>query len=515
MSDYEWVTIDTRDDFDKIIDLLAEDFEPKEVVRRLKDAIRPTVRGILIERDYVDKDYRSTYYRYYAKKGRSYRQDCIRLHFFDAEIGFDADTTDLCVKRDGVPLPLDFAGLEQSLQGHYFGFVVLRPTLRATIGRSILSPDIRIGAKGHAIQAKHRVHLLGHRLSVWGFPSMAQHADIAVCAHVSCWSILRHYSERFPEHREWLLHDITMMAAAFDPGGLAPSLGLYLAEAERVFQAAGTFPLSVSKQPDESGATDEAFYAQLLAYLESGFPLFIALEDHAVVAVGYGWKQSVAPPPYLNSHAWEQVESILTVDDNLLPYVCVGRDLMAPPPIAKPAPSYTGMDIVAFIAALPEKIFYSAREVEIYTRDALYEILKLELPMPAEDQLLRRYFVTTVSALRRFARDKSSQLGSELVNMLMRLKSAQFVWVVEYASHEQWSNGHIAARAIIDATASPQDPVPVMFAHGEHKGIFFDREVPALSHEANDLGRSPGTPLGRMELNLRPIREMSKAGAVR
>ena len=28
---------------------------------------------------------------------------------------------------------------------------------------------------------------------------MAQHIDIAVCAHVSCWAILRYYSETFPQ----------------------------------------------------------------------------------------------------------------------------------------------------------------------------------------------------------------------------------------------------------------------------------------------------------------------------
>ena len=46
-------------------------------------------------------------------------------------------------------------------------------------------------------------------------------------------------------------------------------------------------------------------------------------------------------------------------------------------------------------------------------------------------------------------------MGDELVNLLMRLNTPQFIWVVEYASDEQWAKGHIAARAIVDATASP------------------------------------------------------------
>ena len=109
---------------------------------------------------------------------------------------------------------------------HYFGYIVLRPTIVATLGRSLLSPDIRKGARGRAIQSEHVVNLLGHRLSVWGFPSMAQHVDIAVCAHVSCWAILRYYSEAFSQHREYLIHDITKLVAPFDPWWPAAIAGL-------------------------------------------------------------------------------------------------------------------------------------------------------------------------------------------------------------------------------------------------------------------------------------------------
>ena len=150
---------------------------------------------------------------------------------------------------------------------------------------------------------------------------MAQHTDIAVCAHVSCWAILRHYSERFSQHRELLLHDITSLATPFEPGGLVPSLGLDIYEAERIFKAGKCFPLIVGKQFDP----EPEFYAQLLAYLESGFPLFVAMHGlrHAIVVTGYSWCENFAVPPRDNTHAWSQVKTLLSVDDNLLPYGCV------------------------------------------------------------------------------------------------------------------------------------------------------------------------------------------------
>ena len=182
---------------------------------------------------------------------------------------------------------------------------------------------------------------------------MAQHIDIAVCAHVSCWAILRYYSATFPQHREYLLHDITKLVAPFDPGGLLPSLGFSVLEAERVFHAAGCFPLRVDRR-DASSA--ESFFSQFLAYLESGFPLFVEIPSkaHAVVIVGHSWKKMTVSPQASPSHVWTQVETLLTVDDNLLPYATV--PLHSSPTLPQ-LPSYSADSFDSFIVALPEKIY--------------------------------------------------------------------------------------------------------------------------------------------------------------
>ena len=49
----------------------------------LQNGLSEAVKAILIERNYIDKDYRSTFYNFYVKKGRRYRPDCVRFHFFD------------------------------------------------------------------------------------------------------------------------------------------------------------------------------------------------------------------------------------------------------------------------------------------------------------------------------------------------------------------------------------------------------------------------------------------------
>jgi hypothetical protein len=119
---------------------------------------------------------------------------------------------------------------------------------------------------------------------------MDQHVDISVYAHAACWSVLRHYSERYNIYREYLTHDITMMAQQFNPGGLVPSRGLQISHAERVFQEAGTFPVHIAR---DVNTDDPAFYRQLSAYVESGFPLFAAMHNrgHAIAIIGLEWQK--------------------------------------------------------------------------------------------------------------------------------------------------------------------------------------------------------------------------------
>ena len=485
MASYDWIDLTEPPGYERLVELLDSEFAPQTIARLLSAQVTSAAEGVLVEHGYVDKDYRSTYYGFYAKKGRQYRLDCVRLHFFEGVVSYDKQRTDI-VCDDGRP------------EDHYFGYIVLRPTIVATLGRSVLSPNIRVDARGTAIQSVHHVNVLGHRLPIWGFPSMAQHVDIAVCAHVSCWAVLRYYSETFPRHKEFLIHDITQLVAPFDPGGLVPSLGFNVLGAERVFQAAGCYPLLVGRPDTNSGS---AFHSQLLAYLESGFPLFVAMnsQKHAVVVVGYSWRTS-AVSVTSSSHVWCQVDALLVIDDNTLPYRTVPVDSDTP---GAELELYTADSFDAFIVALPDKIYYPADAVDKLSRRIGQWLTSLNGDQ--ERLKLRRYFITTVAELRKHARENRSYLGENLVGLIMRLNATQFVWIVEYSSHEQWENGHVSARAIVDATASPRDPVPMWLLHDQCTALVFDRSSAKGTIATIPLNRGASVPLPRIDLNLRPV----------
>ena len=368
---------------------------------------------------------------------------------------------------------------------------MLRPTGLATIGRSIVSPDVRNGACRFIISAEHKVHVLGYRLAIKGFPWMAQHSDISVCAHAACWAILRHYSECYSLYKEYFTFDVTMMAQEFNPGGLVPSLGLHVGHVERVFQSAGTFPVHVTRtDPD-----DVSFRRQLLAYIDSRFPAFAAIQgDHAVAIVGYEWKEK-SPTPFAGlKYASDELASLAVNDDNFLPYLPISDTGVEP---------YGIQDIDSFIVPLPEKIHYPADAVDRLgpTLFKAADLLGIELPKPEESII--RYFITTGSTFRQFVRKHASEHSPKLLELAMNLPFAQFVWVVEISTKEAWDSNKVVARALIDATASVHDPMPLWLLHNDTHAVACDRRTHPAELYSADLGVPPTSGFTRMVQNLR------------
>ena len=216
--------------------------------------------------------------------------------------------------------------------------------------------------------------------------------------------------------------------------------------------------------------------------------------------VGYNWKKSAVPSQASSSHIWTQVETLLTVDDNLLPYATVP---LHSPSTDTEAPPYTADCFSSFIVPLPDKIYYAAAAIDTFSR-RVEGWLVAHFRMPSQEPLqLRRYFITTVSKLREHTRKNHTYLGDSLLDLMMHLETAQFVWIIEYCSVAQWRAGHVAAMAIVDATASPTDEVPIWLLHDEKVALVFDRTSAEMTTTAINLNRTG--PLPRIELNLSSV----------
>ncbi|WP_144141038.1 hypothetical protein [Paraburkholderia sp. BCC1884] len=487
---YVWHDISGPKDIRAIVGSLSSEYAEDSIADLLANNLSGSVRGILVERDYVDKDYRSVFYNFYAKKGDEFKRNCVRLHLFAEDVVLSCAADGLRIIRGE---NVDDEDPDDVLSRRYLGYVVLRPTGGDNIGRSVISPKALIGVAGGIITARHKVHVLGHRLNAVGFPWMMQHRDISVCAHVACWSILRHYSERYSKYAEFLLHEITKLAQPYDPGGMVPAAGLALQQAERIFYATGTFPLLIRKERESA-----AFLEQVFAYLESGFPLFAALnsKEHAVAIVGVKWSRFSATRGAVSvpQPVFRRAEALIVSDDQQLPYAYMRMQRSG---------QVVGLsveDIDAILVPLPEKIFYPASSVRDVASHA--RTLFKELVFPPKNGGIKRYYVTTTAALRRHFRDKAVSFDPKMVQAVMEMPMAQFVWVVEYSSDEQWQQGEVAVTIVLDATASVRDNEPFWLAFDSKTALLW-RERKGANQQFVELKLEPAErPYFRIQSNL-------------
>jgi len=74
-------------------------------------------------------------------------------------------------------------------------------------------------------------------------------------------------------------------------------------------------------------------------------------------------------------------------------------------------------------------------------------------------------------------RKRESEFDPKLLKTVMTLPFAQFIWVVELATAEDWATGQISARAVLDATASLREVKPFWLFHSRTKALIFDRKT--------------------------------------
>lgn len=140
--------------------------------------------SILVEGEYVDRDFLDDYASYYAKCFGEYDRFCKRLHFFSKPL--DQDSLDTLIETgDGVQ--------DSALTEGYLGYAVLKPLSRTFVGRTCLQTYPAQGDDGtrnfphsHGYDA----HIVGETLPVESLAFQEQDDVVAACATTAVWSAL-------------------------------------------------------------------------------------------------------------------------------------------------------------------------------------------------------------------------------------------------------------------------------------------------------------------------------------
>jgi hypothetical protein len=416
------------------------------------------VKTVMVEKEYIDKDYRDTFSHFYSKKFAAYPARTIRLHFFRSEV------------------PTDSIWELTKYQADYIGFSVIRPTRVSTIGRTMLNPRLMPDRKGTLCLATYKANVLGNELTVEAFPFMRQDSDVTVCAHAAAWMVFRYFSEKYTRYREHWPYEITQLTTDYSGGRLVPSTGVTIGQLAEMFYRFGFHPkvyfrkLLQSQFPDDPTLFDRLLYY----YIESGIPVVASLpsKNHALTVLGHLSDYTAVLPAQDFASSYRYVRGWVVNDDNHLPYQIVSEAATGGPQHPQ---KFTRADIAGFVVPLYEKIHLLAEDIEQRFK-ALIESDLVGLTATKQtlkpDEAVVRIFLTSS---RSYKRVRVASGPDELGRIYGYFPMPKFIWVAELSTRELYSNGKILGEVIWDATANQIDPFSFLYIHYPTLMIVNDR----------------------------------------
>lgn len=282
---------------------------------------------IVVERDYIDKDYLEDYAAYYDRCFRDYRRRTTRLHFFD--VGFDRDEFENCIV--GQPGGVD----ERALDVGYLGFVVVKPLPRSVVGRTCLRTYPPEGRRFFPSLRTYEVHLYGFSLQVQSLAYQEQDTVVAACATSALWACFQGTGKLF-QHPIPPPVKITDWASAHMPENLGhasarafPNEGLTISQMAAAVRHMDLEPMVLSAK-DRQNLNGIAY-----AFLRGKIPCVMAFRlqeweeerfktegHHAVAITGFSLSDAPPLPERLTGFQLraERIDKLYAHDDQVGPF---------------------------------------------------------------------------------------------------------------------------------------------------------------------------------------------------
>lgn len=410
-------------------------------------ARRGRCRTVVIENRYVDPDYRSEFSAFWSRRFEGTSAFSRRVHFFRSRIEEN-----------------ELHRIDRKAKS-YLGYCVLRPIPHpeGRVGRTVIAPPPQL-KDAIRVTVTDEVTLFGARLSVTGAPYCAQDGEYLRCAHAALW--VCHYTafKRGLVGRKLTAELAEMVPSVLSPSRSLPSPGLGFEQIQAVFDGTGQPALlygladlpdvpgvkapappvdSAGRPTRESGGTwNTRLFSVLCRYLNSGFPVMVASQNHAIVLIG-----------------WEQKDGrirFVVTDDQQGPYEIVDS----------PFDDRRGdTPWNAVMIPMPPKVFLSGEMAETWGHKSFHSIGTLSTSRKPWKQMTKALSVTPKGmSLRTFlmnSNDYKERLiaqrrDPDAIRELRLARLPHFVWVVEAQSRELRARGKacVIGEVIFDPMSS-------------------------------------------------------------
>ena len=292
------------------------------------------VKTIVIENNYISRDFLHDYASYYALCFEKYEKVCRRVHFFDSEINLEQFHEALLRPREET----------DNFWLHYVGFIVVKPIPVKMIGYSVLktySNSQNINDRNFWGLRTYKINVFGTEVRLKSLAFQEQDSVLAACATTAIWSMLNKAAVDFHTILK-SPSQITLDADKISPDGsrLFPNKGLSILQISQAILNSGL--VSEIKEGDARTASypykvvSNQYLKKIInAYSGIGIPIILVVMVpsgqehglHAITVSGFKSNTPVAIPPQKKiSYMSDNIDKIYAHDDQWGPFVRINLE---------------------------------------------------------------------------------------------------------------------------------------------------------------------------------------------
>ena len=467
-----------KDDKNDILDFLYDLHEtfPEYVseIRRLYDIIllmKARYITAVFECNYVDRQYRDTYYAYFSQKFKTYERNCLRISFFDSDNMRSPDGQ--CI--DSQLTIRNFSDFGFEIDERLIGTVVLRPLIAGNIGNVLLDTN-KLKVDGFVRTGTYHVMILGRKMSIQAFPYISQDSESMTCAETVIYNLLRYYGERYAEYRSWAPSEILEHIEKETSERALPSKGIAAVRIAKLLSDAHMYPRIYRYKKDNE------FEQILYSYIEAGIPFIICVPDHAVSCIGHGpvSEPTVSETKQLSHYCSitgsfdlstvKLNKTIIVMNDNKAPYDRVTLNSLVSEYAEKALPDHKDDDLekikedhLHIIVPVYKRIFMDAAQANsiikswfLENNDFLNAIRSAYCDRSwgrsRQNPFVWRLYLTASRSYRCF---KTKETGNSILRAhYMQCELPRFIWVCEIGTIELQKEKLSRVEIVLDATSS-------------------------------------------------------------
>lgn len=427
-----------------------------------------SVLTIAIERKYVDRTYRDSYYMHFSCKHGKYSRFCKRLFLFSGNV-FNGEATEQFAE-----LPLD------KLQKNFIGMVVIRPLKEGKIGRTLISPYYVIEEKDIFLRyAKYSATIYGMRLQINAFPFSMQDGETTTCAEITILNLMDYFSKKYPEYKSILPSEIAQIAEKNGYERNLPTRGLGYSVITKVFSEVGFSPrlYTMNLFSDIS-----QFKRVMHYYVESGLPVAVGVKvdektRHSIVCIGHGKIQydKIGNKIYAvydtvtDNYIWlvdsaDLCSHYVIMDDGRSPYETCEWKYMLQSDRVTTKNMLDDYEPDNLMVPLYKRMFLEAQDAYDICTSALasskagIQRICPDLGQRDNPVIIRLFMCSSRNYKQRRVANFGSS-NSEVRERYAKLPLPRFIWVCEIYNKKSYCEKKAIGEIVIDATASPHDGI--------------------------------------------------------